>query len=446
MTTSELLAQLPPIPSDDLLPSIHQALESSERSIIVLDEDASGTQNVFDVPILTQLDADSIREAIDQAPPLLFLLSNSRFLSPEERSAHHHQLASILKEYRDEIILIARSDFSSLFTSPSHFFSESQTLKEALDIPHAPTLLVPFCQDSGQITIENTHYRIEGENATPLGHLSELSPEETLHSLSLTDLRQVKHPDEPQSSEPTSLLLAKLSALPPSSTCIINATTPRDLASLSLALHQSERRFLIRSAASFVQSLAGITSRPALAPWQMQDLEPNPNGGLILISSHCQKTSEQVQHLLKNGSALTALKLSIPDLLNGTFNLPSTVHSVDSGLRSGQSVVLFTSRVDEDHSAQPMILKHISQAFISIVKAIEARPRFIIAKGSSTATEIAISALGVKQAQVLGQILPGVPVWTLGNESAHPGLAYLIFPDKAGQASSLTEAQQKLSS
>jgi hypothetical protein len=39
---------------------------------------------------------------------------------------------------------------------------------------------------------------------------------------------------------------------------------------------------------------------------------------------------------------------------------------------------------------------------------------------------------GVRRAQVLGQIVPGVPVWRLGPESKYPGLPYVVFPGNAG--------------
>ena len=46
---------------------------------------------------------------------------------------------------------------------------------------------------------------------------------------------------------------------------------------------------------------------------------------------------------------------------------------------------------------------------------------------------------------VLGQILAGVPVWTLGVETRHPGLAYVVFPGNVGNDGALTRAYQKLS-
>ncbi|MDG1149411.1 MAG: nucleotide-binding domain containing protein, partial [Akkermansiaceae bacterium] len=210
-----------------------------------------------------------------------------------------------------------------------------------------------------------------------------------------------------------------------------------------LALLKSDRRFIIRSASSFVQSLAGIPSRPPLEPWQLQDLEPNPNGGLIIIGSETSKTENQLNHLLKNAPALTAIKLSIPDIINSTFNLKSTIADVQTAMTSGQNVVLFTSRRNFDSEDGLKITHSISQALIDIVQGIRERPSFLVAEGAITSFAIATDALGVKKAQVLGQIIPGVPVWTIGNETLHPGLAYVIFPSNLGGADALTLAVEK---
>jgi uncharacterized protein YgbK (DUF1537 family) len=50
---------------------------------------------------------------------------------------------------------------------------------------------------------------------------------------------------------------------------------------------------------------------------------------------------------------------------------------------------------------------------------------------------VATHALNVKRALVLGQILPGVPVWRLGSEGRHPDLDYIVFPGNVGDAYSL---------
>ena len=449
MTHQDLLANLPPIPADDLLPSIREALESSERTIVVLDDDPTGTQTVFDVPVLTRLDADSIRDAIDDAPPVLFLLTNSRALTAKETTELHQNLGKILKEFADDIIVISRSDS----TLRGHFPLETNILRDALGIPEAPTLFIPFFEAGGRLTVNNTHYVVEGNTATPAhltpfandntfpfshSHLPDYIAEKTgapvdVQSISLEDLRSGN-------------VVEKLASLPDSSTCIVNATCLRDLDSLSLALHQNKRRFIIRSAASFVQSLGGITSRPPLDPWQMQDLAPNPNGGLIIVGSHVPKTTAQLNHLLENFPNITAIELNVPDLLNSTFDAQRTTLDIQTALSSGKTVVLFTSRDRIDGEDNLVISRTVSQALVSIVRFIKIRPKFLIAKGGITSSDIATDALGVKQAMVLGQILLGVPVWTIGNETRHPGLAYIIFPGNVGGDDALTQAYQKLTS
>ena len=446
MTLNELLSGLPPEISDDLTPEIHDFLIESKKTIVVLDDEPSGTQTLFDVPVITDLTPNTIKDAIDEAPPVLFLLTNSRSLNEEQTNALHQNLGETLKEFQDDVIIISRSD-SNL---RGHFPLETNTLRKALEIPEAPILFIPFFADGGCLTLNDTHYIIEGDNATP-AHLTPFAKDKAfpfshsylpdylaeksqgpldIQSLSLADLRSGD-------------ITAKLAELPDGSTCIVNATSLKDLNVLSLALLKSDRRFIIRSASSFVQSLAGIPSRPPLEPWQLQDLEPNPNGGLIIISSENPKTTEQLNHLLKNAPNLTAIKLSIPDIINSTFNLKSTIADVKTAMTSGQNVVLFTSRRNFDDEDDLKVTHNISQAMIDIVQGIRERPSFLVAEGAVTSFAIATDALGVKQAQVLGQIIPGVPVWTIGNETLHPGLAYVIFSSNLGEADALTLAVRK---
>ena len=446
MTLNELLSGLPPEISNDLTPEIHNFLIESKKTIVVLDDEPSGTQTVFDIPVITDLTPTTIKDAIDEAPPVLFLLTNSRTLNEEQTTELHQNLGETLKEFHNDVIIISRSD-SNL---RGHFPLETNTLRKALEIPEAPTLFIPFFADGGCLTLNDTHYIVEGDNATPVhltsfakdrafpfshsylpNYLAEKSQDPLdVQSLALSDLRSGDIP-------------SKLAELPDGSTCIVNATSLKDLNVLSLALLKSDRRFIIRSASSFVQSLAGIPSRPPLEPWQLQDLEPNQNGGLIIIGSETPETNDQLNHLLKNAPALTAIKLSIPDIINSTFNLKSTIADVQTAMTSGQNVVLFTSRRIFDDKEDLKITHRISQALIDIVQGIRERPSFHVAEGAITSFRIATDALGVKKAQVLGQIIPGVPVWTIGNETLHPGLAYVIFPSNLGGADALTLAVEK---
>ena len=69
---------------------------------------------------------------------------------------------------------------------------------------------------------------------------------------------------------------------------------------------------------------------------------------------------------------------------------------------------------------------------MDLLQRIEARPRFLIAKCGITSSDLATRGLGVKRAMVLGQILPGIPVWELGAETKYPGPPYVVFSDNVG--------------
>jgi uncharacterized protein YgbK (DUF1537 family) len=453
MTKSELLSNLPPEFEKDLVGEIHDLLRESKKTLVILDDDPTGTQTVFDVPVLTDLSAQSIKDAIDEAPPVLFLLTNSRALTVEQTTEFHQRLGDILKEYQDDIIVISRSDS----TLRGHFPLETNLLRDALGIPEAPTLFIPFFAAGGRLTVADTHYVVEGDTVTP-AHLTPFANDNAFpfsHSY-LPDYIAEKSggPVDVQSISLEELragdVSEKIAALPASSTCIVNAASITDLNVLSLALLKSDRRFIIRSAASFVQSLAGIVSRPPLDPWQMQDLDPNPNGGLIIVGSHVPKTSAQLAHLIENAPNAVPLELNVLALLeNPDDTLFPLSAKLNQTIESGKTAILFTSRdrIDAPSEAENLAISQtISRSLVSLVQSVVARPSFLIAKGGMTSSDIATDALGVKQAMVLGQILPGVPVWTIGNETRHPGLAYVIFPGNVGGDDALTQAYQKLSS
>jgi uncharacterized protein YgbK (DUF1537 family) len=86
----------------------------------------------------------------------------------------------------------------------------------------------------------------------------------------------------------------------------------------------------------------------------------------------------------------------------------------------------------------------ISDGLVEIINLISSRPRYILSKGGITSSDIATGGLNVKRAQVLGQIIPGVPVWQLGPESRHPGLAYIVFPGNVGGSKALLDLVEKL--
>jgi uncharacterized protein YgbK (DUF1537 family) len=74
----------------------------------------------------------------------------------------------------------------------------------------------------------------------------------------------------------------------------------------------------------------------------------------------------------------------------------------------------------------------VSNAVVEIVRRVEVRPSWVIAKGGITSYDVARFGLDMRRVRVLGQVAAGVPVWRAGNDSRWPGLLYGVVPGNVG--------------
>ena len=236
-------------------------------------------------------------------------------------------------------------------------------------------------------------------------------------------------------------------------TVVVNAASRRDLEVVALAALRAEgqgKRFLYRTAASFVQVLSGRPPRPLLTP---AELHTGAGGGLIVVGSHVPKSTRQLTHLLRHYK-LQSVEMAVSPLLDeqaGPRELGRVIAEVEDALKRGESVVLFTQRElltsgkTEYDLSDLEIGQRVSEGLVKVVQEISAKPRFLIAKGGITSSDLATRGLGVKRAVVRGQVHAGVPVWELGRESRFPGLTYVVFPGNVGDDAALTSVVQRLS-
>ena len=137
---------------------------------------------------------------------------------------------------------------------------------------------------------------------------------------------------------------------------------------------------------------------------------------------------------------------SILDAVQRATVLRHAVEQANAGIRAGRDVVAFTSRTlvtGTGAEASLAIGNQVSEALVELLRGIEVKPRYLIAKGGITSSDLATRGLGVKRAMVLGQILPGIAVWELGAETKFPGLPYVVFPGNVGGPDALAEAVNK---
>ena len=172
-------------------------------------------------------------------------------------------------------------------------------------------------------------------------------------------------------------------------------------------------------------------------------------GGLFVVGSYVPKTTAQVEALLAQPH-IAPVEVEVASLLNGTARdamIRAAQQAIDRALAAGQDVVLYTSRglvTGPDAASSLAIGQQVSSALVAIVAGLTVTPRFLVAKGGITSSDVATAALGVRRAMVMGQILPGVPVWRTGAESRLPGMAYVVFPGNVGGDDALVTVHEKL--
>lgn len=455
---SEVLNSLPPVWPDDPRPAMRAARQALPEKVVVLDDDPTGTQTVHGVPVLTEWSVEALRQEFTNELSAVYLLTNSRSLSLPQAQAlnttigeHIRQAASVTSR---RCVVVSRSDS----TLRGHFPGEVEALAEALAQDFDAWLLIPFFQEGGRYTIGNVHYVAEGDSLVPAAETefardavfgyraSDLRdwveektagriPAHTVAAISLEDLRR---------GGPTQVT-TRLMALPHGSICIVNAASQRDLEVLTQGLLTAEargKRFLYRTAASFVAVRADITPRPLLTAADMGLAEAR--GGLVIVGSYVPRSSSQLE-ALHSQSGVQSVEVHVPALLDTTqrdAEITRVCHAIEHGLRQGQDVVVFTSRMlvtGADAHSNLSIGQHISAGLVAIVHGLTRRPRYLLAKGGITSSDIATQGLGVKRALVLGQIFPGVPVWQLGPETRYPGMSYIVFPGNVGGPNALAE-------
>ena len=453
---NDFLANLPDEWPIDLLPEIREHVKASQRKVVVLDDDPTGTQTVHGVPVLTEWSVETLRAELANDLPAFYLLTNSRSLPLAEAQSLNteigHNLTEAARQADRQFVVVSRSDS----TLRGHFPGEVQALADALEQAFDAWLIIPFFLEGGRYTIGDTHYVAEEKWLVPAGETefardaafgyrsSNLRqwveektggrvPSKAVVSISIEDIRR-GGPEQ---------VTRRLADLTREDICVVNAASYCDLEVFTQGLLTAEvhgQRFLYRTAASFVRVRAGLAPRPLLT---RSDLDlPESGGGLIVVGSYVPRTTSQVKALLAQ-PGVRSVEIRVEALLDDSLSqgeIERVVQQADRALRRNEDVVVYTSRrlvTGETAEGSLSIGQHVSEGLVAIVRMIATR--YLLAKGGITSSDVATQGLDVKRALVPGQILPGVPVWQLGPESCYPGLAYIVFPGNVGGPQALVE-------
>ena len=461
-----LLSALPPPWPSDPFADIQRRVRTSGRKVVVLDDDPTGTQTVHDLWVLTRWTTQALRFALAEPSPTFFVLTNSRSLPTKAAVELNREIADNLAQVAGEMDcdfdLVSRSDS----TLRGHFPAEVDILQARLQScaggSHDGIIVCPFFLEGGRLTAHDIHWVTEGDTLTPAAqteyahdatfgytksNLREWVEEKTGGRIPATEVWTVSI-DVIRKQGPSGVrdILEKAAE---GRVIAVNAVSYQDLAVFVAGLLDAEdrgKRFLFRTAASFVRVRGGIEDRSLLAATDMAEATTGARqgGGLILVGSYVDKTTRQLSAAL-GLPHISAQELSVRRVLDSAdreAEIQRVAAEAGRALAAGRESLIYTSRslvTERGRAGELGIGQQVSSALVEVVRRIGVEPRFVIAKGGITASDVATAGLGVERAWVLGQILPGIPVWRLGEESRFPGVPYVVFPGNVGDDDSLAK-------
>ena len=475
-TLDELLVGRPAGPPVDV-DRLAARVRATGRVLVVLDDDPTGTQSVADLPVLMDWSPESLAWALDQGRPALYVMTNSRSLAPAGAAARNQEVAraalAVAGARGVPLCFVSRSDS----TLRGHFPLETDVLaaevRTATGVPVDGVLLVPAFGDAGRVTVGGVHwagadgaYRPVGETEfardASFGYaasdlrdwVAEKSggrvPAAAVGLVDLTTLR----------TDPAAVVAA-LAGLRDGAVLVADAVEENDLRLLATAVldvQQQGATLVVRAGPPFPRALVGQRSHPPLERSEVAAVQAggpaeDAVGGLVVVGSHVALTTRQLDRLVaRRGPLRLELDVAVVRAAGGTGledHLADLVERASAALAEGD-VVVSTSRVlaAAGSGEEALVLaRAVSSALVSVVQRVLAArpPRFVVAKGGITSSDVAARGLGITRAMVRGPLLPGiVSLWEPVDGPAR-GIPYVVFAGNVGGDESLADVVGRLS-
>ena len=436
------------------------------RTLLVLDDDPTGSQCVHDVDVVLEIDPAPVLEVVRNPGRTCFVLTNSRARPEAEAVALNTGLVTavlgaLAAEGRALPHLVSRSDS----TLRGHVIAEPTALADALAAQGVAVdgfLFAPAMIEAGRYTQDDVHYAVLQGRPVPVGE-TDFAADATFGYTS-SDLKDFLVERSGGALERDAILSVGLGDIRDGGVeavagilrrardrawVVVNATGYADLETVAAALAVLEaegRTFGTRGGPSFLRPLAGLTDSRGLGP---DDLEVGPRRlphGLVAVGSHVGLTNRQLAELRARRD-LHEVELRVPALLDDEARGVHVDHAVAQIVEALAStdVVLWTSRElvrTEDPDESLAIARSVSDAVVEVVHRVARhRPAWVVAKGGITSHEVAHRALGIRRATVAGQFFPGqISLFQPDDapESTRGG-PYVVFPGNVGTESALAD-------
>ena len=245
---------------------------------VVIDDDPTGSQTVHDCLLLLKWDYATLVKGFEYKSNLFFILANTRSLSESEAKSTIEEICKNLKTViaykacEEEIIIISRGDS----TLRGHNFLEPSVINSCLG-PFDATFHIPAFIEGNRLTINGSHFvdkipinqtifardKIFGFKTSNIKHLlfqkskSQMNIED-IQNLLLSDI-------EILNDQKNNIVFKTLKGLKNNKHIIVDIENYSHLKKFSLVIKKltKQKKFLFRTAASFISSISEKKKRPS---------------------------------------------------------------------------------------------------------------------------------------------------------------------------------------
>ena len=438
--------------------------------IIVLDDDPTGSQTVSNCLLLLKWNYSTLLKGFESKSNLFFILANTRSLSENDAKLRLEEICNAIKEVltleafkKEEIIFISRGDS----TLRGHNFLEPNIINNCLGTFDA-TFHIPAFIEAKRLTINGNHYvdkipihqtifakdKIFGYETS---NIKDLLFQKSKFQININDIQNLKLSElKILEVKENNIVFKKLKNLKKNTHVIVDIQNYSQLKKFSLAIKKlsKEKKFLFRTAASFITSISDIKNNLQnqffYSNLRRKNNENNFFPGLIVIGSHIELTTIQLNKILAINDC-EPIELDVFEFFKiiksknnkNKLNLFKNKYlaEIRSNLNKGKTPVLFTSRKVislEDTSEQINFYNSLSSFISELVAHLKNEIGYLISKGGITSNVILSKGLKADYVYLHGQIITGISLVTtkLKNDD---NLPIVTFPGNIGSENSLVK-------
>ena len=439
--------------------------------IIVFDDDPTGSQTVHDCLLLLNWDYQTLLKGLKSKSKLLFILCNTRSLSEKELNNRLSSICNNLCEVinnegfkNEHFIFVSRGDS----TLRGHNFLEPIIINKFLG-PFDATFHIPAFIEGKRLTIKGNHFVEEIPAHKTIfakdkifgfetNNLKKLLFQKSKFKLRLDKIKNLytSELDLLEINEENQVF-KKIKDLKDNTQVIVDAENYFYLNKFSTLVKKlkCEKKFLFRSAASFISSISKIEKNNKDNNYYSRLRRKNNANefmkGLIVFGSHVDISTVQLKYLLKIPSCkgieidvnefkkIHQLRENTNQLLNLKNKLLKEIKDLIKGdltpvLYTSREVIYF-KRIDDEFQFNEKLSLFIAELIFELKYEIG----YLISKGGITSNTILSDGFNVKYAYLEGQIILGISLLTIYLPNIKEYLPVVTFPGNLGTKNTMVD-------